>query len=71
MPKLAGRRRRQAEIEREWWRQFGDPLLDELVDAAAKNNRDVAAATARLREARALRRERQFDFLPSINGTAS
>jgi multidrug efflux system outer membrane protein len=59
------------EIEREWWRQFGDPLLDELVDTAAKHNRDVAAATARLREARALRRERWFDFLPSINGTAS
>lgn len=61
----------QGEIEREWWRQFGDPLLDELVDTAAKNNRDVAAATARLRQARALRRERWFDFLPSINGTAS
>jgi len=61
----------QADIEREWWRQFGDPLLDELVDTAVKNNRDVAAATARLRAARALRRERFFDFLPSINGTAS
>ncbi len=61
----------QGEIEREWWRQFGDPVLDELVDAAVKNNRDVAAATARLREARALRRERLFDFLPSITARAS
>ncbi|HWL62553.1 MAG TPA: efflux transporter outer membrane subunit [Steroidobacteraceae bacterium] len=63
--------RGQGEIEREWWRQFADPVLDELVDAAVKNNRDVAAATARLREARALRRERLFDFLPSITGKAS
>ncbi|MDQ2640258.1 MAG: efflux transporter outer membrane subunit [Pseudomonadota bacterium] len=61
----------QGEIEREWWRQFADPVLDELVDTAVKNNRDVAAATARLREARALRRERLFDFLPSITGKAS
>jgi multidrug efflux system outer membrane protein len=60
----------QGEIERQWWRQFGDPLLDELVEAAVANNRDIAAATARLREARALRRERLFDFLPSITGTA-
>jgi multidrug efflux system outer membrane protein len=66
---LAGTGR--GEIEREWWRQFGDPTLDELVEAAVENNRDVAAATARLREARALRRERLFDFLPSITGTAS
>ena len=29
--------------------QFGDPLLDGLVDTAVRNNRDVAAATARLR----------------------
>ena len=60
----------QGEIEREWWKLFGDPLLDELVDTAVKNNREVAAATARLREARAQRRERLFDFLPSITGTA-
>lgn len=59
------------EIDREWWRRFGDPLLDELVAAAAANNRDVAAATARLREARAQRRERLFDFLPTITGKAS
>lgn len=58
------------EIEREWWRLFGDPVLDELVDTAVKNNRDVVAATARLREARAQRRERLFDFLPTITANA-
>jgi multidrug efflux system outer membrane protein len=59
----------QGEVEREWWRQFGDPLLDGLVDTAVRNNRDVAAATARLLEARAQRRERLFNLLPSITGT--
>jgi outer membrane protein, multidrug efflux system len=59
----------QGEIEREWWKLFGDPMLDELVDTAVKNNRDVASATARLKQARAQRRERLFDFLPAITGT--
>lgn len=59
------------EIEREWWKLFNDPLLDELIATAVEANREVAAATARFREARALRRERLFDFLPTINGTAS
>jgi len=60
----------EAEIDREWWKRFGDPVLDELVASAVASNRDVAAATARLREARAQRRERFFDFLPSITGRA-
>jgi multidrug efflux system outer membrane protein len=59
------------EIESQWWKLFGDPMLDELVLSAASANKDVAAATARLKAARALRRERLFDFLPSISGTAS
>jgi multidrug efflux system outer membrane protein len=61
----------QGAIELQWWRQFNDPLLDELVEEAVRNNRDLAAATARLRAARAQRRERLFDFLPSITGSAS
>src|SRR4051812_26244116 len=59
------------EVDREWWKRFEDPLLDDLVGTAVVENRDVAAATARLKQARALRRERFFDFLPSINGNAS
>jgi len=58
------------EIDREWWKRFDDPVLDELVASAAANNREVAAATARLRAARAQRRERLFDYLPSITGSA-
>src|SRR5262245_37115081 len=61
----------EGEIDREWWKRFGDPVLDELVASATANNRDLAAATARLREARAQRRERLFDFLPTITGKGS
>jgi len=32
----------------EWWKQFGDPVLDELVDTALRNNRDLRIAAARV-----------------------
>jgi outer membrane protein, multidrug efflux system len=31
-----------------WWKQFGDPVLDELVDTALRNNRDLRIAAARV-----------------------
>lgn len=36
-----------------WWRTFGDPLLDSLVERAMADNQDVAAALARVEQARA------------------
>lgn len=36
-----------------WWRQFGDPELDKLVNHALAQNLDVKTAAARIREARA------------------
>jgi len=55
----------------DWWRAFGDPLLDELVAEALLANRDIAAAEARLKEARAARREQTWDFLPTPTARAS
>jgi len=40
---------------RGWWRTFGDPQLDALVDRAIANNLDLNIALANVREARALR----------------
>jgi multidrug efflux system outer membrane protein len=31
-----------------WWEQFGDPVLNELVEAALRDNRDVRVAAARV-----------------------
>jgi len=31
-----------------WWEQFGDPVLNELIDTALRENRDVRAAAARV-----------------------
>ncbi|MFO0233206.1 MAG: TolC family protein, partial [Burkholderiales bacterium] len=31
-----------------WWEQFGDPVLDELVETALRDNRDLRVAAARV-----------------------
>jgi NodT family efflux transporter outer membrane factor (OMF) lipoprotein len=35
-----------------WWRSFGDPNLDRLVDEALRRNNDLAAATIKVRRAK-------------------
>jgi multidrug efflux system outer membrane protein len=42
-----------AEVERDWWRAFGDPVLAQVVQAALDHNVDIALAVARVQEARA------------------
>lgn len=53
-------------VDIEWWKQFGDPTLDALIADGIGANRDLRAATARLKAARAQRSERLFDFLPTV-----
>jgi outer membrane protein, multidrug efflux system len=57
--------------EQQWWNKFGDPLLDELVKQAQASNRTLAAAEARLKEARAARREQNWSFVPAPTARAS
>jgi multidrug efflux system outer membrane protein len=33
-----------------WWEQFGDPVLNDLVDTALRENKDLMIATARIEE---------------------
>lgn len=40
-------------VPRDWWKLFGDPELDRLVEEALNNNHDVRAAVARVAQARA------------------
>ncbi len=54
-----------------WWRGFNDPELDQLVERARAGNYDLKIATANLREARAMRRQVQFDLAPVVNGVGS
>lgn len=53
----------------QWWRQFGDAQLVQLVDAAMQANTEVNAAAAALRRARALRDVSVAASLPLLGGS--
>ena len=54
-----------------WWTLYGDPALDQLVDEALKRNQDLALATARVDEARALLRIADSARMPAVDAAAS
>lgn len=54
-----------------WWVRFGDPTLSQLVEEAVAGNLDVAAAKARIREARATLRQSEGSLFPTLDGSAS
>ncbi len=58
-------------VDPSWWRKLGDGTLNGLVDQAANQNRDLATAEARIREARAMWREARLAFFPSGSMNAS
>jgi outer membrane protein, multidrug efflux system len=49
-----------------YWTSFSDPLLNSLVDDALAHNKDLGAAEANLRAARAVRRLAGFDQFPTV-----
>jgi NodT family efflux transporter outer membrane factor (OMF) lipoprotein len=60
-----------AEVETTWWRGFNDEKLNRLVVLAIAGNHDLRIATARLREARALRSEVELDRYPTVTSEGS
>ena len=50
-----------------WWKTFDDPLLNQLIETAALNNKDIQRAEAAILEARALRQITASDLYPHIN----
>ena len=54
-----------------WWRAFHDPVLDELIQRALVNNKDLKQAEGRLLEARARRGVAQADRFPILGAKAS
>jgi multidrug efflux system outer membrane protein len=49
-----------------WWVIFDDPILDGLEEQATSANQNLAAATARVKEARALQQVSRADLLPTV-----
>lgn len=59
------------EVDAAFWSRFGDPLLDQLVVTALRQNHDLRIALARYDQSNALLREARFDQLPSVTAGAS
>lgn len=55
----------------QWWEVFGDPILNELMVRAADANLDLAAAAARIREARANIGVAKGGLVPDLSASAS
>jgi NodT family efflux transporter outer membrane factor (OMF) lipoprotein len=56
----------------EWWRQrLSDPALARLVEAALAQSPDLAAAAARIEQARAGLKASEAERMPLLNGSAS
>jgi multidrug efflux system outer membrane protein len=53
----------------EFWKQFDDPMLDQLVSDALIANYDLRIAVGRLVQARALRNQSRFDLTPTVTAS--
>lgn len=59
------------EVQRDWWRLFGDAELDALIEEALVANQDVQAAMARVLQARASAGATRSSLYPRVTAGAS
>ena len=59
------------EIDPRWWRGFGDPVLDGVVERALARNTDVLSAIAVVDQARAAARLARSALLPTLDAVGS
>ncbi len=57
------------DAQADFWTQFGDPTLDRLIGEALVANHDLRIALGNLIEARAERRQSQFDLAPTVTAS--
>ncbi len=55
----------------EWWKSFGDPVLDEVIQEVLTSNFDLVAAVARVDQARMLARIARAPVFPLLQPSAS
>lgn len=53
----------------DWWRQFNDPVMNELIATALNENKDLLIATARIEEYAGRFGVARADLFPQISGT--
>ena len=61
----------KAAVDAQWWKQFKDAQLDQLIDAALAHNTDIQKALARIEESDAVLREATATLFPQIDLDAS
>jgi NodT family efflux transporter outer membrane factor (OMF) lipoprotein len=59
------------EIEKNWWENFQDPILNKIIEQAVKNNHDFKIAQRRVVEARANVTTATSKLAPKVDATAS
>ncbi|MBS1035809.1 efflux transporter outer membrane subunit [Gluconobacter cerinus] len=52
---------------KDWWAQFHDPMLNELIEAAVKGNYDLQIASQHIVAERAVRRQAQAAWYPQLD----
>jgi multidrug efflux system outer membrane protein len=57
------------QIPADWWKLYGDPQLDQLVEAVRTRNADLRIAAAQVEEAEAVMRQARAALFPEITGT--
>ncbi|QEL57037.1 efflux transporter outer membrane subunit [Chromobacterium paludis] len=57
-------------VDADWWKRFDDPVLNQLIDEAVKNNFDLQAAAARVEQAAAQAGIARAALLPQLNANA-
>lgn len=55
----------------QWWRTYGDPQLDALIEEALRDSPNLAVAQARLRQAGAMTQVAGAARMPEVSGNAS
>ncbi|WP_019919154.1 efflux transporter outer membrane subunit [Methyloversatilis discipulorum] len=55
----------------DWWRAYGDPVLDDLIARADRANQDLRVALGNYRQARAAAQQARAGFLPEVGLSAS
>jgi outer membrane protein, multidrug efflux system len=55
----------------EWWKQFDDPVLDQLITEALAHNKNVQIAAANVEQAAGALTQTRSQFFPQVNYNAS
>ncbi|HWQ37889.1 MAG TPA: efflux transporter outer membrane subunit [Burkholderiales bacterium] len=58
-------------VSSHWWKSYGDPVLDEMVEEALVHNLDLRLAIARVSEARAQLGAARADRYPGVSAAAA